>query len=434
MNENIKWAALQPLTGGMFFGAKDAVGHNAEFIISYPGFEAPRTNKDGKVIGGGNEYHLLTYLDKKNERPPYYQFDRKPFQTDDDLNPKIMKEGVEVSHPDYSNIDLVVAVPVCSGLSQATYGVTDEAKAERNCNMKWLARYALNVIKPKVYIFENAPTLMSNRGDGVRAELEDIAKDAGYSVLYYKTDTKWHDNCQQRPRTFILFFKENGNKKGVPISLIKYENENVSVDEFLSRIPKNATQRDVYPMGDIRQAVLSYIKHLYGDEWRSKVKNFDLISEIVATHHEDDFNKFINESDFSDSTKKKIDHYVKHIHEKQAIGKGFWHTTPTISTTKSVPAAMYKTIPSVIHYKEDRLYNMREWLSVMGMPYDFEMQGDCVNYFRQIGQNVPARTAKFITSMAVDIINNWDTVERASEKNVYFYDNTKQNSKCFRDL
>ena len=196
MNENIKWIALQPLTGGFYFSGENAIGHPAECIISYPGFNSVTIN-DGKIIRAGNEYHLIKYLEKKNRMVPYYQFDRKPFQLDNDLNPKILKNGKEVSCIDYSNIDLVVAVPVCSGLSTATYGATAEVKAARNANMLWLANYALHVIKPTIYVFENAPNLMGNSaGANVRAELEKLAKEANYSIAYYKTDTMWTKQIQ----------------------------------------------------------------------------------------------------------------------------------------------------------------------------------------------------------------------------------------------
>ena len=92
---------------------------------------------------------------------------------------------------------------------------------------------------------------------------------------------------------------------------------------------------------------------------------------------------------------------------------------------------MHKTINAVFHYNEDRCYTVREWLTAMGMPYDFEMQGTIpLNYYKQIGQNVPARTAKFIVDEAVRIINNWDSVKRL-DANVMFYDNTKQTSTVF---
>ena len=58
----LKWAALQPLTGGMYLGAEEAIGHPAEFIISYPGFDTPKYNKQGELVDAGNEYHLKTYL------------------------------------------------------------------------------------------------------------------------------------------------------------------------------------------------------------------------------------------------------------------------------------------------------------------------------------------------------------------------------------
>ena len=131
----LKWAALQPLTGGMYLGAEEAIGHPAEFIISYPGFDAPKYNKQGELVDAGNEYHLKTYLEKHNRMPAYYQFDREPFQNDNDLNPQILQNGEPVAAPDYTNIDLVVAVPVCAGLSGATSNATAEVKASRNCNM-----------------------------------------------------------------------------------------------------------------------------------------------------------------------------------------------------------------------------------------------------------------------------------------------------------
>ena len=71
-------------------------------------------------------------------------------------------------------MDVCVAVPVCSGLSNATIG-TEESKNTRNCNMLWITKYVLNVIKPKIYIFENAPTFMGSRGDYIRDEIEAFA-------------------------------------------------------------------------------------------------------------------------------------------------------------------------------------------------------------------------------------------------------------------
>lgn len=428
-NKNIKWAALQPLTGGMAFGCEAAVGHPAEFIISYPGFDAPKCNKEGKIVDCGNEYHLIEYLKKHNRMVPYYQFDRKPFQVDDAVDAKLLQEGHEVAHPDYSDLDLVVAVPVCSGLSSATFGASVDTINARNSNMLFLARFALNTIRPKVYIFENAPRLVSAAGEGVRAELERIARKAGYSVIFYRTDTILHDNCQIRPRTFVYFFRNDIANKGVPV--IGFENNRVTVEEFLNRIPKDATQQESLELPDTCVPMLDYVKHLFGDEWRSKMTTTAVVCDLQKTNKLDDWVKWVDESDkYTDKVKNSVAKYVAHIHKKEAMRKGYYVVSPVVMKKDRIPSAMFKTIPFVLHHKDDRLYTLREWMSVMGMPYDFELQGEAHRTFRQIGQNVPARTAKFIAGEALKVIKDWDNFERKDEQ-VMLFDNAKQTIKPF---
>ena len=232
--ENIKWCAVQPLTGGMYLAAEKLVGHPAEFILSYPGVGDPRySKKTEELIGAGNEYHLMKYLQKHNRRPEYKVFNRKQFQLDEDMNPEIISTDWTINPDkdlDYSDMDLCVAVPVCSGMSNAATSST-ETRNVKNCNMTYISKYVINVIKPKIYIFENAPTFMGNRGDLVRVQLEKLAEENEYSLIYYKTDTKFHDNCQTRKRTFIIFFKKEFAPK------MDFEHIEVSNKEYFDRIP-----------------------------------------------------------------------------------------------------------------------------------------------------------------------------------------------------
>ena len=78
---NIKWCAIQPLTGGMYIGTEEAIGHKAEFILSYPGLAEPNIDEEtGKVISAGNEYSLMKFLEKRNDLPEYRVFNRAMFQ------------------------------------------------------------------------------------------------------------------------------------------------------------------------------------------------------------------------------------------------------------------------------------------------------------------------------------------------------------------
>jgi site-specific DNA-cytosine methylase len=420
LNENIKWCSIQPLTGGFYCSAESAVGHPAEFILSYPGLDTVTRDRDGNIKEALNECNITTYLKNHDRMPPYYLFDgMKIFDNKEDLSTvKIVDRYTnEQVTPNYSDIDLAIAVPICSGLSTSTI-TNSEGRIKRNQNMLFLARYALNAIKPKVYIFENAPTLMGNSGKWVREALQKIANDAGYRVAYYRTDTKLHHNCQRRPRTFVYFFK------GEKVPSLEFEHAPVTVEEFLSKIPADATQKVNLKDTLWQDVPIKYLKHLHGDNWRDKVGDGDIFSNVTKT--EDSINKFLewlNSSDFDNRTVMKFTNYMKHIIAKRKDNKGFWICTPTLYRDH-IPACMHKNIMNTLHYKEDRLYTCREWLSLMGMPYDFELQGDYEHNCKKIGQNVPVFTGEFIVKQAVKFLNN--ELELLDCNSYVYFDNIKQ--------
>ena len=291
---NIKWGIIQPLTGGMGFGARNAIGCPASWILSYPGLTTVKHNKQGELTSVGNEYGYLKWLKDHNELPPYQVFSKSPFQQTD-LDVEIIDDPEWTTEKvDYSNTDLVVSVPVCSGLSQATIASQD-TKDERNCNMLWNAEFALNKIKPKVYIFENAPTLFSNTGTSVRELLNNLAKKYDYSIVYYKTDTRLHDNCQRRPRTFVLFIKHHDGKEGTPY--FQFENKQVSIEEFFSRLPDGLSQQVTVAMNEANKLFLDYVRNKYGSNYRESVDPW-ILKNIIDNDLFEDVCDFAQKSDY----------------------------------------------------------------------------------------------------------------------------------------
>lgn len=427
MEKNIKWCSIQPLTGGMYLGTEKVIGHPAEFILSYPGFGDTVTDKEtNEVVGCGNEYHLMTYLNKVNRRPEYKIFNRKPFQNDDDMNPEILNHNLWTLNPDkeldYSNMDLCVAVPVCSGLSTATKG-SKEALEARNCNMIWIAKYALRVIQPKIYIFENAPTFMGIRGEYIRVKLEELAKENGYSINYYKTDTKYHDNCQTRKRTFIIFYKKDFAPK------MEFERIETTLKEYFDRIPKDAINKD----GDLNMEfvncvnhyIVGYLKDKFGENWRNEVGD-DIFKYIIKNKLWNDILDYTAKYESVWPKRKEyMIHFVDHFNFKMSQGKGVYHSLPRLLKEDGIcPAVMFKMVQSCIHYDEDRLLNIRELLHLMGMPHDFELQGDKYRGYAQIGQNVPVRTTYWIISEALRAYERDNDLDE--NNTVRFFDNIKQ--------
>lgn len=422
--KKVKWCAIQPLTGGMYLGAEKAIGHPAEFILTYPGNGDPViSKKTGELVGGGNEYHLMKYLEKVNRRPEYKVFKRKAFQNDDDMNPEIMNHDYWTINPDkeldYSNMDLVVAVPVCSGLSTATIG-SDEAKEARNCNMVWISKYALRVIQPNVYIFENAPTFMGARGDRVRMQLEALAKETGYSIVYYRTDTQYHDNCQKRKRTFIIFYKKDFAPQ------MDFEHIETDYKEYFSRIPKDATQQeplDFNVVNYVNMFCMQYLQEKFGDNWRDSVEN--IFQYIIKNKLFNDVLKFVdNSKTATDKQKEQMHHFVSHVTAKMEMNKGFYHALPFIPRDGKLPAVMFKMMQSCMHPEEDRLLSIRECLHLMGHPSDFELLGQPLREYPKIGQNVPVRTAYWIVFEALRSFNKENDLEE--KKKIRFFDNIKQ--------
>ena len=51
----MKWGCIQPLTGGMYIGARNAIGNDAEWIITYDGHDSVKRDKQGNIVSTGNE-------------------------------------------------------------------------------------------------------------------------------------------------------------------------------------------------------------------------------------------------------------------------------------------------------------------------------------------------------------------------------------------
>lgn len=422
MKSGVKWGCIQPLTGGMYIGAENAIGQKADWVLSYPGLSDIKTDENGKITTAGNEYNLLKWCEKHNDVPVYQLFNKSPFESYSNVedveiidDPVWTKEKV-----DYSNTDLVVSVPVCSGLSQATIA-KDDTKDLRNNNMIFNAEYTLGVIKPKIYIFENAPTLFSNTGTPIREILNKLADKHGYSVCYYRTDTLFHDNVQKRKRTFVFFIKHRGKDRGCP----SFNSEHITptIEEYFSRIPKNASQQISLELSPVNKCIMDFVVNERGENFREGERLWS--GEVILRSG----NKFYEWLDKCDADKEVIDklrRIVDHMHEKRNMGKNFYVIAPCwfSKNDKYAPVCMFRTIGCVLHYKENRLLTIREWLHLMGHPADFELYGDISTNYSRIGQNVPVRTAQFMVNEAVRIINEWDTIPRGNPQ-FYKFDNTK---------
>ena len=446
MQKKIKWGFIEPLTGGMALGAEKAIGSAPDWVLSFPGFCSHTENPDGTVKSAMNEYHYLTYMKKHNKLPPYLTINRKPFadftKEEDPWHPELIKNDFSTTDTiDLSNTDLVCALPVCSGLSNATTTKNDETRELRNCNMQWITKFVLEHIKPKVYIFENAPALFAgDKGKPIREFIDKTAEAAGYSVTYFKTDTCLHHNAQRRPRTFVICWKWTGTEKEMP-PIINFERDEISVKDFLDEMPVYE-QNDEMPLSWSNQNILDYFKQVHPTDYRELLKERSGFAHIIECGEKDQYIEFCKTYQWKNddpATQEKhracLLRSINHTAEKYAAGSWIFDTTTSvIDDKKKLPSIMHKVTTSKLHPYKDRLLTVGEILYCMGMPTDYHIYGETYEKSHQTGQNVPVNTARYIVSEIVRVLNDWEVERRntngnpffGDNDNVEFVDNTKQ--------
>ena len=104
-----------------------------------------------------------------------------------------------------------------------------------------------------------------------------------------------------------------------------------------------------------------------------------------------------------------------------------WYGSDCCYYKEHFPAIQFRSITTTIHPSGERMCNVREYLELMGMPHDFDWFGDKGN-LPKIGQNVPVKTAKFVTEQAIKIVNKWNNESR-QDGSAIFFDNTNNTIK-----
>ena len=383
------WSVIQPLNGGMPIGFEWELG-KPKYIIS---------NNDK------NDIYYLDYVKKRN-------LNSKIIKMDWDLK-NYDEEKSEISKNEFDKIkqvDIVCAVPLCAGLSLLNTNTEENCSVNRgnpeniqNQNMYNITKFVLNEIKPKVYVFENAPTAYTKFGFGVIDRLRKIAKEAGYSVTIEKVNTLNHGIPQKRERTFIYFF----NSPNAYILKMEHKNTSNILEFFEKWIDKNSSLQDKYLYKkDIRdpawffleekvakpkgKTVIELSKEINGKSFSTTFKTvlkLGLFNELI---------EYIDEliSKFKDEDLKKIKE--KYIYYKNKIDKGqnFWDTSNIIPNGEFYNSLTSRSIRYLIHPNGKRTLNKRELLSLMGLPNDYEINEKKSIFLYVLTQSVPTLTAQ----------------------------------------
>jgi len=398
MNGKINWVVAQPLIGGMPIGFENAF-ENPPLAIIHQGWS--------------NDKHYIKYMNEtRNLNIPVIEMnsDYETFITSDDeyrFNTLMSKR-----------LDAVIMTPVCSGLSQLN-AVQEGPKArgsadnDQNQNMYNLTKLGMRM-KAKVLAFENAPAAYTHAGEAVVDKLKEIATERGYSTQLFRTDTLLHGIPQTRKRTFVMFYRDTNpgifNYEHVPYTpLSEYL---LKVNDKLPHWNDNVA---INSKDQFYEFVLNYSgEKTYYEAMKKLAPEKNTWTALQLTEHIG-FNtaiKWFNEQGKLNNEKSDKEKYLRaaricmHCKSKRDKGLGYWDSTTYLANDGLyVNAVISKNIHRSLHPTEERGYNIRELLHLMGMPKDFEMIEAKKNW-NHISQNVPVRTATFIGKQMKEYLND----------------------------
>lgn len=349
-----------PLIGGSAIGCERASGTAPLFNLSYSPFSK-------------NESHLARYW----PHVPNLYLDK-------------MLENIHIGGN--QDIDFINSVCPCAGLSMLNVSKARGSDAVQNEWMLKSAEFTLSVIRPKVLWGENAPGLFDSALSLVE-KMKEIGAKHGYSFSMVKTNTELHGLPQRRVRTFYFFW----NTPTVPILEWKLR-KSKKLGEYLSDIPKNATLQDMFiHHGKVSERFLPYKfilmrEGLTHKEFTEKIGR-GTIYKYLEQHHliEECLNwlKLHHPTEMFYGNRTFVAQ-LEHLKNKLSRGLGYWDDSPKFMGTYFT-AVISKNIEFAVHPSEDRFFNVRELLHLMGMPHDFEI--DSVKNVNHICQNVPVNTA-----------------------------------------
>ena len=345
MKNDYTYASIIPLIGGETIAMQNAFGKRPEYIMSYEAFTA-------------NDSQLLNYYDNT---VPYYLLD------EDNQNMKYVK-----------HVDVVNSVCPCAGLSM----LNTSASADNAAN-DWMlesSRHVLKELRPKVLWGENAPGLYGNMGKPVVEKLRRIGEEFGYTFTVYKTKSTLHGLGQVRNRSFYFFW----NDQHCP-QLPYFSREKEPIEECI----RNAFVSDDDPMNEVvnkskpsedpwyRYVLEEMEGGITHQEFYKKLKKST--NPINWVEDNRGVNGFKQASEwFAEKGLEKPAASAMRMYHKLKGGGNIMRRCVELGKGHT-SAFVGHFAKQLAHPDEDRYITIREALSIMKMPSDFELQGGLKN-------------------------------------------------------
>lgn len=311
-------------------------------------------------------------------------------------------EGKGLDHfvNEAGGIDVIIGGPPCQAYSVA--GRVRDENGMRDDYRNYLFEHYLNVVnryRPKVFVFENVPGILSAAPDGtpitdlIRKGFSNIGYDIIDDLRIAKVNASDYGVPQNRERMII-----------VGIDKKRYGDTQNILNRFYEEIfPKFKTDKKI----TVREAIgdLPACLPFYDEANHKKRKSHDTPEASVTWHRPRyhnlrDMDTFRTlaldiESGRREYDSKKISElYEEKVGSKSPIHR--YHVLEPDLPSTTIIAHLYKDGNRFIHYdsKQSRSITVREAARLQSFDDDFDFVGSQGNAYQMIGNAVPPQLAK----------------------------------------
>lgn len=300
------------------------------------------------------------------------------------------------------DVDLIVGGPPCQAYSLVGRAVKEDKMIGDPRNYLYqLYIKVLKQYKPKMFVFENVPGLLTANGGKYFSDMQKAFKEAGYKIDHRILNAKDFGVLQNRRRVILLGWKKDKQVKYPQFDIV--ENEH-TVESILSDLPSilAGQEKNTY-------ATSVYSEYLRKTGIR---KSTDILTWHIARPHIDRDKKIYKkaiEAWEQNHQRIKYTELPKELcthKNRTAFLDRFKVVAKDLDCCHTMMAHISKDGHYFIHpdIKQLRSITVREAARIQSFPDDFYFEGSRTAAFTQIGNAVPPLMANGIAKKIKTIL------------------------------
>ncbi|WP_372998297.1 DNA cytosine methyltransferase [Sulfurimonas sp.] len=309
------------------------------------------------------------------------------------------------------NVDLIIGGPPCQAYSLVGRArMQDSVTCDpRNFLYKYYVRF-LETFKPKMFIFENVPGMLSAANGKHFNDIKIAIEDAGYHIEIKELIASDYGVLQDRKRIIIVGWKKNKRRKYYQYPEFETIEKKYLVKDVLEDLPKTKPDRMIEGKGKYRTDTNQYLI-----DSNIREEGFDILTQHeTRMHNETDLKIYKEAITTWNKNKKRLCYKELASRRPELINhKNTTSFTNRFNVIKADTPASHTVLAHMAmdgHYyihpdvKQLRSLSVREAARLQSFPDDFYFEGSRSAQFRQIGNAVPPKMAEQIAKKITSII------------------------------